>query len=1106
MHRVIRLTTKDKEYLKTERGLTEEEIAKGLYFSMGSYQELPSGVPTNFPGVDWTGRSLTNRYPGIACVLFNPEGKAIGMQLRVLDDTDEGRYRWVSNQTNRAHLDNGELPLTYIRPKEVTRKHPALVEGTGFKPQIAAHRLGQIVIGAAGGQHRSSPLHLEEYLKTAASHGLDPNTIQLYLDAGDVINDHVMHRLVTTIDLLESWGKTVEIAWWGQTLKTAPDIDELEDLDAIEYIPAAEFEPLKRFRAGLPAIEIDEEPPVVEPSPEEHAKQLDVEKALEQEAEVERLHKEEINRKNYEVLQQRQYKKLKKFTADVIVNQKYFDYEEEQPENTIYAIRSPLGSGKSHWMGEEIAKDPQGWLTLGYRNSLLLQLCERWKFYHLHNDNAFKLVPDQHSNIACCVDSLKHFEPHHFDDKKLILDEVMSIILHILVGGTLKGKRQVICLERFVEALRRAKAVYILDGNLADWAVDYISSLVPEKNVVKIENIYQDPEPLHIDIFVGAVKDQRLKKNNKSPLVRMIQDSCDPEIGSVPAVATDSQIFGETLEKCLLEAGYYGIRVDSVTVSEEWCKKFLEDPDKWIAENKPQYLIYSPTAEGGIDISIKDYFSKQYGFFFGVLGVDSILQMIGRIRDRKVPRTIWTPEFARRDSEMLEYPFVNTIHKKLVKYMLQDAIMSFDGHIDPMAIGQKVGALIERSQDEHFHTRCIIAAIRHYEMRNLRATLIDTLANGNNDVYAFSENSDRQAYEQFKAANEKVKNQKAYEIFNAEDITAKEAAMLEGNFAATWETRCKIFKAKLGQRLPGIKESERWSSDFVRLVLIDERNFISQCERFFLLYHPEVARHLQKDRWQFFFQLEKDSKKAYLGNFRSRYSAVKVLLDAGFLDLLTLEKEWRENDPDIVEFHRKFKASQKKQSALGMRVGYSTPMHFFERVLRSVGLTLKHKQYREYIEGEAKKYRRYRINPDSWNDPDRLAILATLPTRWEQFLAPEDALVVEEPQSTTQPELETAPTPPCSLLETGHPGAVENSEEKVKDLPQNLQDEIQEITSFLAVSINNNLQGFSDILATIQTLTEDVPQLKKWLWDGFGTILKQAIADLSPDDYRWLTS
>jgi hypothetical protein len=142
MHSQIGLSRRDRELLSQTRGMSDEQIERGLYFSLTPYQDLPAAIPLNFPGVHSSGRTLTNKYQGIACPLFDSDGRAIAIQVRVTEEkVDGGRYRWLRN----SHLANGELPLTFIRPVTVRRKQIALVEGTGFKPQLAADKRCQFL-------------------------------------------------------------------------------------------------------------------------------------------------------------------------------------------------------------------------------------------------------------------------------------------------------------------------------------------------------------------------------------------------------------------------------------------------------------------------------------------------------------------------------------------------------------------------------------------------------------------------------------------------------------------------------------------------------------------------------------------------------------------------------------------------------------------------------------------------------------------------------------------------------------------------------------------------------------------------------------------------
>ncbi|MDJ0719841.1 MAG: hypothetical protein QNJ54_37405 [Prochloraceae cyanobacterium] len=91
-----------------------------------------------------------------------------------------------------------------------------LAEGIGFKPQIAANRLGIPFIGASGGNFAGSEKLLKQYLDFLGCN--KSSQIVLFADAGAVNNRSVVHVYKKTISLLESWGYQVKIAWWGQIL------------------------------------------------------------------------------------------------------------------------------------------------------------------------------------------------------------------------------------------------------------------------------------------------------------------------------------------------------------------------------------------------------------------------------------------------------------------------------------------------------------------------------------------------------------------------------------------------------------------------------------------------------------------------------------------------------------------------------------------------------------------------------------------------------------------------------------------------------------------------------------------------------------------------
>jgi hypothetical protein len=243
----LRLHPEDRADLH-RRGLTDAQIDAWGVKSTEQWQQLHSPLPPTLPGVSLDGFSL-NCQPGYLCPIHDVQEHVVGFQLRLRSDDEGGRYRWLTSATKKRpdgptpHLPNGELPLAVHRPPHILRRAIALVEGVGAKPFITAQRQGQVVVGAAGGQFASNPKTLKATLETLAQE-LGTKTIEFYPDAGTLQNRHVLRQYRATWKLLRKWGYGVQIAWWGQTTKASPDIDELDDCTAIGWLSTAQFEAL----------------------------------------------------------------------------------------------------------------------------------------------------------------------------------------------------------------------------------------------------------------------------------------------------------------------------------------------------------------------------------------------------------------------------------------------------------------------------------------------------------------------------------------------------------------------------------------------------------------------------------------------------------------------------------------------------------------------------------------------------------------------------------------------------------------------------------------------------------------------------------------------
>ncbi len=228
----IGLDAHHKELLR-QRGLPDEHIKGGLFFSVADGSQVLKTISDKMPGVRLRGskKYLTSSTKGIACVAFDHHNRAIGFQIRDERPDCDNKYRWAKS-TFSSHLQNGELPLTTLRINQRS-KAVFLTEGL-LKPFIVSSRFKLNTIGAAGGQFLASKTQFAAYLSGYTDIVCCP-------DAGDTINPHTLKRWLAIADAMGGNFK-LWFAWWNQHQKDSLDIDELQDFSQVKYLSRREWE------------------------------------------------------------------------------------------------------------------------------------------------------------------------------------------------------------------------------------------------------------------------------------------------------------------------------------------------------------------------------------------------------------------------------------------------------------------------------------------------------------------------------------------------------------------------------------------------------------------------------------------------------------------------------------------------------------------------------------------------------------------------------------------------------------------------------------------------------------------------------------------------
>lgn len=607
--------------------------------------------------------------------------------------------------------------------------------------------------------------------------------------------------------------------------------------------------------------------------------------------------------------------RLRGFNPDRTINSKYFDAP--APESgTVTAIKSGLGTGKTEWIKNKVASDARGLqVNLGYRNSLLLQQCEKWGSYHFGEHDGWQQVRDSDARLSLCVDSLLKLPIEMFENSvehvrgmTAILDESVSVIKHALTSSTLFGKRLEI-LERLEVICKLADRIILSDGNQSDIVVDYIAA-ISGKQSVKIENVFTGNTPPIFFVNTG-------KKSKKWLSAEIIKSPC-------PAVATDSLRDAEALAQRLHESHGPGLLLTSKTVTEDWAKEFLKDPDAYIRKYKPAWLIFSPTAESGIDISIRDYFSDVFCWFVGVLGVDEAVQISRRVRhpERII---VLCPErglASRRGGGMFEAEII----KAFAEFGDTEARLLVEDESQLQKILEDLAAQVVTP---HTILWAKLQAKAELERANLREYLLKAFELSGYSVQQVSaaECSD----DGHAVAKEECKDKESQEIFNAPDIDLAEALEIKRNYSAAWPERCQSIKALLKAQLPGIEDSELWSWQFVRRVRFGERSLLSQLHAAWQFDNPEDAEYLQRSRLL-------AGKREFLGDFSNRYLKIRALQALGLEKFLDSSKDWSGDDFEVVQLYERCK--KKALANLLGHPGKMKPMQWLNQLLSLIGYKL----------------------------------------------------------------------------------------------------------------------------------------------------------------------
>ena len=758
------------------RGFTQQEIEASGFKSVEKWQWLEKQYDTRLPGIGKDGLQLVVGADGYLCPLRDFEGRIIGMQLRLHNPEDGNRYRWLSTPDNATLqlYPEGENPLSVFHPPGGKPEGIAIVEGTGAKPFFVSQRLNMLVIGAAGGQHLSSPSLLEKYILAAiAKYGELP--IKTIPDAGWTLNLQVKQKLSDSLDWLkDKFGYlNISVLDWNQIHKSQGDIDELEDLSIVRTLKVESF--LKKYK--------------------------------------EALGDQGFAPKRYQNWAENRVK----LTADLTQDERWLSIPKGvQNECDLLLIRKSLGGGKTQGLIEFEKPLDTVSLLIGYRNSLLNNTVNRANKLGLsatHIKDMIERGIGAHINFAAddsiklwagCADSFFKFNAilERHPDYHLIHDEICSVLGHLKGGGTLKGRQQQ-AIEWDTNAIRNSKFSIMMDANLSDREVNFLRQLFPDKKIKVLDSIGD----IERRTFYFLESENPNKDYSANP--KYLPSQLMEKAKAVNRVLwiSDSQTSCEVADEVLTKHGHRHFRLDGKTSESELAKQFQGDPYAFILSEKLDSVSLSPSGESGLSIDNYGYFDAVCLDIRGTVSVNTLTQLSARLRDTKVPIYVACPEFVNRTHDPCPYA-INEV-KKVMGERLEMLLLkatSVDGElINSQFVAEMFTEMGEKfANDPWFIESLKDAKELKYEHQNLKLTLKTALAQAGHRIIDLVDKPDEEQRLELKETKEIVKRREASKIFNSPDIDWEKAQELKKK-EVDYDTKCKIRKAELKHKLPQIQ-------------------------------------------------------------------------------------------------------------------------------------------------------------------------------------------------------------------------------------------------------------------------------------------------------------
>ncbi|MBD2302836.1 plasmid replication protein, CyRepA1 family [Nostoc sp. FACHB-190] len=582
----------------------------------------------------------------------------------------------------------------------------------------------------------------------------------------------------------------------------------------------------------------------------------------------------------------------------IALNQRFLGEMIAPEGEKLIVLKAPKGTGKTEWLSQEVAKaHDQGRkvLIITHRIQLGEALCDRFGV-----DYVSEIKTSDTGGLlgyGVCVDSLHkdsqaHFNPNDWSNDVIIIDECDQVFWHLLNSTTDVAKRRVSILRNFKQLVQNVLGseqgkIYLSSADASDTDVKYILSLAGEYRVnpFVIVNNYQSVSGKCYN-YSGSNP-----KNLIAALDRAIAAG-GHHLLCCSAQKAKSKWGTQALEQRFKQKFPHLriLRIDSHSVLDPKHPAF--ECIAHLNEILTQYdlVIASPSLETGVSIDIRGYFNSVWGIFQGVQPVDSVRQMLARLRET-VDRHIWVSRYGMGTVGNGSTSMGGLLRSQDIATQANIALLSASDNDDYSFIDQNF-------QPESLQTWGKRGAVINVEMRRYQEFVLKGLAaDGYTIIDADDSDPDetKEIVQEVKAASKELYSGQCLGVSESEDVSDAELKKLQEKRVKTKEERYQQRKGELSRRYEVEVTPE--------LVEKDDDGWYPQLR---LYYYLTVGRQflVNRDSKRAKAQAEVGENAIWKPDFNKgqMLSSVRLLEELKLLQLLTPGEQLRGSDQRMQEF------------------------------------------------------------------------------------------------------------------------------------------------------------------------------------------------------------